>query len=584
MDTLHGETAPALSAVPAPAGASGSSLVRKLPVVIEELLTASSADATPESVAGAILRAFLGLTDTQGGSVWMHDVPGWLGALEPPTPAHLNPVMPPDRPDIVYGGLDGEQWGEDAWRTQWLASGYKWALVVPLIYAGRRVGVVALGHKRRIAMAIETHDLSLLAAQAALMLDHARLVQQAHMDEPDGVEATGTKVATLPARSVAELLSAGDAGWLRELLNGLPCAVVVVSRDRQVLVSNRAAELLGHQESPTVRRWPLFRATGQAVPDAETPLSRALLGGETVIGEQALIGQPDGPPLRVLVGAAPLHDASGTRVAAMGVYLDGSHLTELNRLKDEFLAMLRHELNTPVTGVRGFIQLAQRRIGQASNDYVRDVLAQAGRSAERLSTLIDVLLDVSRLQTGLSELRRDEVDMGRLLLRVAESLQVTTRLHRLEVRTTAEPLCVIGDAARLEEVLVSLTTNAIKYTPRGGAIALSAQRDDNQITVSVQDAGIGIALAEQAHVFEPFYRGQNAVVDPQGGLGMGLHISKKIIEWHGGKMWVDSLEDEGSTFYFSVPKCPAPTHAFSSPATADEEARRGQLGVRALPR
>ena len=173
--------------------------------------------------------------------------------------------------------------------------------------------------------------------------------------------------------------------------------------------------------------------------------------------------------------------------------------------------------------------------------------------ADRLSALIDVLLDVSRLQTGLLELRHDNVDMSALLARTAESLQATTDLHRLEVRTASEPLCVVGDAGRLEEVLVSLVSNAIKYAPRGGPIALGAQRSGSNVVVSVADRGVGVSDPEQPRIFEPFFRGQNAVIDRHGGLGMGLHISRQIVEWHGGTMWMQSKENEGSTFFFSIP-------------------------------
>jgi signal transduction histidine kinase len=412
---------------------------------------------------------------------------------------------------------------------------------------GRQLGVAVL-HERRPAYFTPAlrANLAVVAAQAAVLLDHRRL------HDAEQRQAGQRQAASVSGGSA--VLDTLGPGTLQAVLDGVPCAVLIADAvSGEVLLWNRAADNFGNPLVRPTERWTLVRPTGRPFSAEELPLARAARSGQTVTGAEAIITRCDGTPVPVVASAAPLYTSSGALSAVMAVFLDASQRTELDRLKNVFLADLRHELNTPLTSVTGFIQLAQRRLARSDNQQVRAILAQAARGADRLSALVASLLDVSRLQTGLLELRREEVEMGALLARVAESLQGTTDLHHLEVRTAPAPLSVLGDAERLEEVLVSLVKNAITYAPRGGPIALRAHRVDDQIVVSIADRGTGIADGEQERVFEPFYRGQNAVVAAHGGLGMGLHISRQIVEWHDGRMWMQSKLDQGSTFFFSLP-------------------------------
>ncbi|GAC1433502.1 MAG: hypothetical protein NVSMB65_07370 [Chloroflexota bacterium] len=498
-----------------------------------------------EPLGQRVVGAFRAVSGAAGGSLWVEDPISGALLLD----ATTTPGLPLDVFDPSWDGHPAVQAerapgmvaarpAPPALHVLLQGGGFAGAIVIDLCCGDRRVGVVALYDARPLALTREQwHALSAVTTHAALVLDHRRLTEVA---ESRTVGATaGTESPWSLARAVVE---------------HLPHAVVVLDAARgDVILCNDAARSLMHDEFDGALRWPLVHPTGLSYAAPRLPLVRAIKHGETVAGEEAILTRHDGTPVPVLVSAAPLHDTAGEVCAGLAVFLDISHVTELDRLKNDFLAMLRHELNTPVTTVKGFIQLAQRRLGHLSEEDMRPLLAQAARSAERLHSLLDALLDVSRLQTGLVELRHDEVDMNRVVAHVAESLQATTDLHRLEVRTAVQPLPVLGDGARLREVLVSLVSNAIKYTPAGGVIALHAYRADEMAIVSVTDHGVGIAEGEKPHIFEPFYRGHNAVIDRHGGLGMGLHISKQIVEWHGGTLWLDSKEGQGSTFFCALP-------------------------------
>ena len=226
----------------------------------------------------------------------------------------------------------------------------------------------------------------------------------------------------------------------------------------------------------------------------------------------------------------------------------------VERRKDAFISMASHELKTPVTSLKGFTNILQRRLTRQGDAQGLHYLARMDAQLDRLTALVSELLDISRMQTGKLPLREEPVALDTLLEETVEAMQATTVTHRLliEGSTGAQ---VMGDQERLRQVFVNLLTNAIKYSSNADRIIVRLVRDDagRQAIVSVQDFGIGINKEHHEHIFERFYQVADAEEKTYPGLGIGLYISREIVERHLGHLWVESSKGHGTTFFVALP-------------------------------
>ena len=251
-------------------------------------------------------------------------------------------------------------------------------------------------------------------------------------------------------------------------------------------------------------------------------------------------------------------------------------LKELDRTKSQFLSMASHELKTPITAMSGFLQVGLRRIrrlleADSSEEQIRtgmrgvlDQLDVVYRQTGKLARLIDELLDVSRIQTGRIEFRYGDVDVGELAQEIVTRMQLTTTTHQISLQN-GETGQIVADRDHLEQVLNNLLTNAIKYSPAGGPIAVDVDRVEEGVRIAVRDSGIGIAAKELDAIFGLFYRSPDRAARDAAGMGLGLYISKEIVSRHGGRIWVESVPDKGSTFYVLLPEMPVGATRAESP-------------------
>jgi signal transduction histidine kinase len=227
-------------------------------------------------------------------------------------------------------------------------------------------------------------------------------------------------------------------------------------------------------------------------------------------------------------------------------------LKELDRLKSDFVSMVSHELRSPLTNISGAVELMLEE-DDLSDEYARKMLGVVGEQSDRLIRLVRGILDVSRIDAGRLFLDREEVDMMPILERVVSSLQATTVFHWFELPATNESPLVWGDEDRIEGILFNLLDNAIKFSPSGGQISIRMDARDEEIAVSITDSGVGIAPHKQQEIFRKFHRLDSEDSRESYGHGLGLYITKGLVEAHGGKIWVESTEQEGSTFTFTLP-------------------------------
>jgi PAS domain S-box-containing protein len=260
---------------------------------------------------------------------------------------------------------------------------------------------------------------------------------------------------------------------------------------------------------------------------------------------------------------------------------------ELERQKDEFLAIISHDLKTPLTGIKGWAQMARRladRLADPGARAVHDAVRTIEQIADRASALIDELMDVARLQKGeLLELRREPMDLAALVRDVIDESQQRTDRHVIRLDWPGGPLEGEWDRARLSRVLDNLLTNAIKYSPDGGTITVALGREEHGTgawaVLSVCDEGVGIPAAEVGRVFERSFRGSN-VVGKIDGTGLGLTGARPIVEQHGGTIAVESREGRGSTFTVRLPVHAEEPAAAATAGTAARSTRRRESRLR----
>jgi signal transduction histidine kinase len=227
-------------------------------------------------------------------------------------------------------------------------------------------------------------------------------------------------------------------------------------------------------------------------------------------------------------------------------------LKQLDHLKSDFVSMVSHELRSPLTNIAGAIELMLQE-EELSDEYVRKMLTIMGEQSERLIRLVKGVLDISRIQAGRLHLDRKEVDVLATMERVVSTVQPTTAFHWFELPTVHHCPPVWGDEDRIEEMLLNLLDNAVKFSPAGGPVKIGMEISECETIISITDPGIGIAQAKLDKIFQKFHRLDSEDSRETYGHGLGLYITKALVEAHGGSIWVESVEGEGSTFSFTLP-------------------------------
>ncbi|HTE01309.1 MAG TPA: PAS domain S-box protein [Mucilaginibacter sp.] len=235
------------------------------------------------------------------------------------------------------------------------------------------------------------------------------------------------------------------------------------------------------------------------------------------------------------------------------VALDNAKLYEeikiLNARKDEFIGIASHELKTPLTSINGYLQILERNL---ANDPNAGFVKKTKTQLNKLLVLVSDLLDVSKIQAGKLDLVLEAFNFHNLLTEAMEIVQLLNVSHELILNSDSEQLPVLADRQRLEQVIINLLTNAIKYSPGAKQVHIDVTRSDKYISVKIKDFGIGIPEEQQEKIFSRFFRA-DGLAPYMSGLGLGLYISKEIIDRHKGEIGVKSESGKGSEFYFSIP-------------------------------
>lgn len=388
-------------------------------------------------------------------------------------------------------------------------------------------------------------------------------------------------------RSQVELLSASESRW-RQLLSLMPMAVYTCDADGRITFFNhQAAQLwgrspqIGDEDERFCGSFRLWRMDGSLLSHHETPMAKAIREGDLSRNLRVNIERPDRTRITASVNIDPLHDDQGRRIGAINVFEDVSErvqveeaLKDANRRKDEFLAMLAHELRNPLAPIRTGMQVIQ--LCGDDRETALTTIAMMDRQVSQLVRLIDDLLDISRITRGRIQLRKEECNLGTVLSDAIESSRPLIEEASLEitVSTPRQSVELFADPTRLAQIVSNLLTNAAKYTERGGHIWLTAERNGQQLVVSVRDTGIGIQSENLSRIFEMFTQ-IDKTHRSHGGLGIGLSLVKALVEMHEGT--IEAHSDglgKGSEFIVRLPIVIDQTQE-RIPESSDDASRKG---------
>jgi signal transduction histidine kinase len=259
---------------------------------------------------------------------------------------------------------------------------------------------------------------------------------------------------------------------------------------------------------------------------------------------------PDGRTL--YASASVIVSGDGQAIGRVAVLRDITYLKELDEMKSEFVATVSHDLRAPLTFMRGYAAMIPM-VGQVSTKQKRYV-GKIMVGIEQMTELIDDLLDLGRIEAGVG-LMKEPCRLDDIVVALVASMAAQAKAKGVKLRLdrTEDVTVVVGDAALLRRVLSNLIDNAIKYTPDGGTVSVGWETRGDRVLLSITDTGIGIAKADQVHLFEKFSRIKRRETIDIKGSGLGLAIVKSIVERHAGRVWVDSEMEQGSTFYVELP-------------------------------
>ncbi len=344
---------------------------------------------------------------------------------------------------------------------------------------------------------------------------------------------------------------------LDSILDSVADGILIMSPDHTIERCNQAfSRLLGQDKDQIINRkhQEIIVFSGNV---KGTTLEDAEAGGWPLTAYATLytegdLNRPNGIPLPVGITYAPALSSDGKLMNIIASIRDISHFREAEELKSTFISVVSHELKTPVALIKGYVGTLRRDDVSWEPEVIRDSLEVIEEEADHLTELIENLLDASRLQAGGLKLNLTDLNLKPFLERIAEKFRTQTTRHTIVVDIPEDFPVVLADEDRLSQVINNLLSNAIKYS-QGGEVRINGQVRPEQIIICVQDEGPGIAQGDIPHVFDRFYRADDMARVTKG-AGLGLYLTKAIIDAHGGRIWIDPKPGDGARICFSLPR------------------------------
>lgn len=384
----------------------------------------------------------------------------------------------------------------------------------------------------------------------------------------------------------------GSSSWLAQkleaqksqsdiILNSIEDGVVVIDMQNVIQLFNPAAARL--------TGWDQTEATGlsytvvlhfvneknQEYTEQSNPFMQVLRSGKTMRDNNGSLITKSKKTLAVTLSVSPLFDQDKKLTGAVGIFRDVSEEREEERQRSEFISTASHEMRTPVAAIEGYLSLAMNEKVSSIDTRAREYLKKAHESTQHMGSLFQDLLTSAKAEDGRLSNHPVITEMSAFLERLTEDLRFTAQKKKLGVeyivgntgahinpdedghRRVVQPLYYASiDPERMREVITNIFDNAVKYTEEG-KVSIGITGDDKVVQIYIKDTGTGIAPEDIPHIFQKFYRVDNTSTRTIGGTGLGLFITRKIIELYQGRIWVESTLGQGSTFYINLPRVPA---------------------------
>jgi PAS domain S-box-containing protein len=339
----------------------------------------------------------------------------------------------------------------------------------------------------------------------------------------------------------------------------------IISKTLQGIITswNPAAErMFGYKEAEAMGRHISLIIPLERLEEEDYIIGQIAQGNRVDHFETVRISK-DGGHISISVTVSPIIDKLGRIIGASKIARDISEkliaqeervrlyeqVKALNDKKDEFIGLASHELKTPLTSINGYLQILN---GIVSDEKGLLFLTKARQQVNKLNALVSDLLDVSKIEAGKLQLANEQFDIRQVLNDAIELLSHENHNYQISLQTNLAQLWVIGDPHRIEQVIINLLTNAIRYSPGKNQIVASLDLENNEVRVGVQDFGVGIASEKLNDIFSRFYRVDDTNPNVSG-LGIGLYLSWDIVTRHKGRIWAESEPGVGSTFWFTLP-------------------------------
>jgi PAS domain S-box-containing protein len=420
------------------------------------------------------------------------------------------------------------------WRDNALARGYRSSIAIPLSdTSGSVYGVFTLYSGQ--ANAFTPSEITLLEELAG--------------DLAFGISVLRTRSEW--RRAIENLRETSD--YLDSLIDYASAPIIVWNPEFKITRFNHAFERITGRKADDVLGEPLNILFPAASRDISVRHIQQAVAGKHWEGVEIPIVKSDGTECVLLWNSATIYDGKGrTPVATIAQGQDITERKKAEELKDEFIGMVSHELKTPLTVIIGALNVAA--IEDIPEEEKKTLIKDASWGAETMADIVDNLLELSRSQSNRLVIQPSTLDIGQVINRLIEQSSKKSPAHHLTANVARDLPQIKADQTRVERILDNLIDNAIKYSPDGGGITVSAQRREKDILISVSDHGLGISVTDSEKLFQPFARLEILTVGTAiQGIGLGLVVCRRLVEAHGGRIWVESEPGKGSTFFFTLP-------------------------------
>jgi PAS domain S-box-containing protein len=337
-----------------------------------------------------------------------------------------------------------------------------------------------------------------------------------------------------------------------QLPDASPDPILITNTRGQIYYVNPAWEqLTGYTFAEVMRKSPGMLQSGKTPETVYKQLWKNLLSGKTFTTDEIINRKKSGKEFQVHATYFPITKGGKNRFFVQ-MFHDITRRKTIERQKDAFIGIASHELKTPVTTLAVYTELLEKRLEKKLSEKELYFIKNIKQQTKRLTGLINDLLSVSRIESGKVEVHAKKFDLNKLVTQVIVDFQYVTETHVITKEGVIEEN-VFGDEHLIEEVLVNLLTNAIKYSPKADKVVVRLANDKKFASVTVQDFGFGIGEKDLPYIFERFYRTKEKNEERVPGFGLGLYICSQIIKRHKGKIWAVSKKGKGSSFSFFLP-------------------------------